>query len=569
MNPWDPILQLLKQRFRPDQFNIWFKTIQFKALTDDALQLEAPSEYYRNWINSHYIKDIEQAAQEVLQSPRQVILSVKSVPTNPQPFLPLGESTPTISEAPTRRRRPPLTPTSPPLTHNLTQPSASPPTSPHASQQAQTLQAQAQAHAAQAHTAQAQGLDGLGPQALGLQAQAIQAQGAQAQAPPSDTSPHKPPLQTPPPSRPPRPPTSNHPGYIQEPDNEDDKSAGLNPRYTFEAFVVGTSNQLAHAAALAVAAHPAGEFNPLFIYGGVGLGKTHLMQAVGHAAIARSNGRMRVIYRTSEQFMNELITSIERKQMHVFREYYRTQCDILLIDDIQLIAGKERTQEEFFHTFNALYNAGKQIILTSDKTPQEIPALEERLQSRFCWGLIADIQRPDVETRIAILRKKVAREAMLVPPEVVSFLAHRIDTNVRELEGCLKRVNAHALLSGQPLTLDFVQKTLSPLLQPSESHVTPDFILQHVSQFFGVSLDEIRGHSRGRLIAYPRQVAMYLTRIHTGLSYPEIGRIFGKDHTTIINAFQRIERLRDLNPASRNDLDSIERLMHVPNGSSN
>ncbi len=335
----------------------------------------------------------------------------------------------------------------------------------------------------------------------------------------------------------------------------------LNPDYTFDNFVVGGSNEFAHAAARGVAERPAESYNPLFIYGGVGLGKTHLIHAIGNAVVA--NTGLRVCYLSSEQFMNELITGIERKEMHSFRERYRTQCDVLLIDDIQFIAGKERTQEEFFHTFNALYNNLKQIILTSDKSPQEIPRLEERLQSRFNWGLLADIQAPDLETKVAILNKKAAREGLALPHEVGVYIARQIVTNIRELEGCLKRVTARAKLNNEPLTLSLAESVIEPFLKQRISQLTPDRIIKTVCSYFNVSAKDILGRVRTKPIAYPRQIAMYLARQHTNLSFPDLGRTFCKDHTTVLNACQRIKSALDdrEDPAIKADVDAIERIL--------
>src|SRR5690606_31808141 len=281
-------------------------------------------------------------------------------------------------------------------------------------------------------------------------------------------------------------------------------------------------------------------YNPLFIYGGVGLGKTPLMHAIGESA--RTTKGLRVASVTSEQFMNELITSIERKELAVFRERYRTECDVLLIDDIQFIPGRERTQEEYVHTFHALYNTHNQIVLTSDKTPQEIPGLEERLQSRFSWGLIADIQRPEMETRVAILKKKAARDGIQLPDDVGVYLANHIDSNIRELEGHLKRIVARAQLSGSgKIDVDLAKLVMEPFIKQRMASMTPERILKLVAGYFNVKVSELKGRGRARAIAYPRQLAMFLARKHTGMSYPELGRAFGKDHTTIINAYQKID----------------------------
>ncbi|NLW00350.1 MAG: chromosomal replication initiator protein DnaA [Clostridiales bacterium] len=316
----------------------------------------------------------------------------------------------------------------------------------------------------------------------------------------------------------------------------------LNPKYTFDTFVVGNSNRFAHAASLAVAESPAKAYNPLFIYGGVGLGKTHLMHAIGHFILSR-NPNAKVLYVTSEKFTNELINSIRDDKNVDFRNRYRT-IDILLIDDIQFIAGKERTQEEFFHTFNALHEANKQIIISSDRPPKEIPTLEDRLRSRFEWGLIADIQPPDLETRIAILKKKAELEDIEIDDEILLFIAKRIESNIRELEGALIRIMAYASLTNNQLSLSIADEALKDILsnnQPKE--ITIPLIQQVVSQYFDLKIDDFKSKKRNRSIAFPRQIAMYLSRELTDQSLPKIGEEFGgRDHTTVIHAYDKIQQ---------------------------
>lgn len=316
----------------------------------------------------------------------------------------------------------------------------------------------------------------------------------------------------------------------------------LNPKYTFDTFVVGNSNRFAHAASLAVAESPAKAYNPLFIYGGVGLGKTHLMHAIGHFILSR-NPNAKVLYVTSEKFTNELINSIRDDKNVDFRNRYRT-IDILLIDDIQFIAGKERTQEEFFHTFNTLHEANKQIIISSDRPPKEIPTLEDRLRSRFEWGLIADIQPPDLETRIAILKKKAELEDIEIDDEILLFIAKRIESNIRELEGALIRIMAYASLTNNQLSLSIADEALKDILsnnQPKE--ITIPLIQQVVSQYFDLKIDDFKSKKRNRSIAFPRQIAMYLSRELTDQSLPKIGEEFGgRDHTTVIHAYDKIQQ---------------------------
>ncbi|MDP2940456.1 MAG: chromosomal replication initiator protein DnaA [Candidatus Omnitrophota bacterium] len=318
------------------------------------------------------------------------------------------------------------------------------------------------------------------------------------------------------------------------------KIESLNPRFTFEAFVVGPSNRFAHAASLAVAESPAKAYNPLFIYGGVGLGKTHLMQAVAHH-IQHKDPNIKNCYMTSERFTNELIDAIQHRTTAKFRQKYRN-IDCLMIDDIHFIAGKESTQEEFFHTFNVLFDNHKQIIISSDRPPKEIAKLEERLSSRFSWGLITDIQPPDLETRIAILRKKVEREPIKVPDEVLNFIAQEIKSNIRELEGALIRVVAYSLLEEKEVSLGLAQEVLKDLVKESQRKITIDAIQKHVTDFFGVGLQDMKTKRRNKNIVLPRQIAMYLARELTNLSLPEIGAGFGgKDHTTVLHSWNKIK----------------------------
>jgi chromosomal replication initiator protein len=315
--------------------------------------------------------------------------------------------------------------------------------------------------------------------------------------------------------------------------------ANLNPRYTFDSFVVGPGNRLAQAASMAVAESPATAYNPLFLYGGVGLGKTHLLHAIGHVCQAQG---LRVLYVSSETFTNDLIEAIRSHTTDTFREKYRT-ADVLLVDDIQFIAGKESTQEEFFHTFNALHGTGKQIAMSSDRAPKALSTLEERLCSRFEWGLIADIQPPDLETRIAILRAKAATSGVEVPDDILNVIASRIQSNIRELEGALNRVAALSSLTHQPLTEQVAETALSNLL-PQRSKLTTDQIIEAVAHHFGVEIAALQGRSRSQAIARPRQIAMYLIRKETGASLPQIGaELGGRDHTTILYGCERIADL--------------------------
>jgi chromosomal replication initiator protein len=322
-----------------------------------------------------------------------------------------------------------------------------------------------------------------------------------------------------------------------------DSAAQLNPRYTFDAFVIGSGNQFAHAACQAVAERPSKAYNPLFLYGGVGMGKTHLMQAIGHE-IKRRSPQAAICYTSSEKFTNEMINSLRYDKMISFRDKFRTM-DVLLIDVIQFLAQKERTQEEFFHTFNALHESMKQIVIASDRPPKELAEFEDRLRSRFEWGLIADIQPPDLETKVAILQKKAEQERVTLPTDVALFIASNIRSNVRELEGALIRLVAHSSLIGAEITLPYTQQVLKNFIDSQARKVTIESIQKAVAEQFGLRLVEIKAKNNSRSIVYPRQIAMYLAKHLTEASLPEIGRQFGgKHHTTVLHSVFKIEELR-------------------------
>jgi chromosomal replication initiator protein len=337
----------------------------------------------------------------------------------------------------------------------------------------------------------------------------------------------------------------------------------LNPRYTFRTFIVGSANRLAHAASLSVAERPGEAYNPLFLYGGVGLGKTHLMHAIGNAVVARYP-RKRVVYATSEKFTNDFITSIQQGRIDDFRARYR-KIDLLLIDDIQFIADKERTQEEFFHTFNAIHEDGKQIVLSSDRPPKQITTLEERLRSRFEWGLIADLTAPDLETRIAILRTKSEEQGVRVDPESLEFIARKVVSNIRELEGALNRIVAYASMQGMPITVDLAQAVLSNVLySPRKRAVTPERIVLAVSDYYDVDLESLRGHKRDRAIVVPRQIAMYLMREETDVSLLRIGaELGGRDHSTVLHACRKIDQEVARNEELRRELAAVREAIYA------
>jgi chromosomal replication initiator protein len=358
----------------------------------------------------------------------------------------------------------------------------------------------------------------------------------------------------------PEPATTSAAAVTQSKLDFDSVNNQLNPRYTFDTFIVGASNQFAHAAAVAVAEQPSKSYNPLFLYGGVGLGKTHLMQAIGHT-LKRRNPSLRLTYISAEKFTNEVIAAIRFERQAAFRERFRNM-DVLMVDDIQFIARAERTQEEFFHTFNALYDQQKQIVISSDCPPKEISSIEERLRSRFEWGLIADIQMPDLETKIAILQKKADNERVQIPDDVAEYIARSIKSNIRELEGALIRLIAFSSLTGAEINLPTAQQVLKNIIETAEKHVTIEQIQKRVGEHFGLRAQDLKVRSNSKVIAFPRQVAMFLVKQLTSASLPEIGRQFGgKHHTTVLHSIHKIENQRqvdkDLNKTINRLLDSF------------
>ena len=337
-------------------------------------------------------------------------------------------------------------------------------------------------------------------------------------------------------------------------------SSSINPNYTFETFVVGKNNSLAHAASLAVAEAPAKAYNPLFLYGGVGLGKTHLMHAVANTVLKNDKSK-NVLYVTSEKFTNEIINAIKDNKTEQFRNKYRN-IDVLLIDDIQFIAGKDTVQEEFFHTFNTLRENGKQIILSSDKPPRDIQLLEERLKSRFEWGLIADISAPDYETRLAILRKKVSSENIVIDDEILMNIANRVDTNIRELEGALNKIIAHATLIPGPISKELAERAINDIVMKKEKIISIEFIQDTVCKYFNIDKRDLKSSNRSNDIAYPRQIAMYLCKTVAHQSFPTIGKEFGKrDHTTVMHAYNKIEKeIKDI-PNTKLIVDSLKNIL--------
>ena len=344
---------------------------------------------------------------------------------------------------------------------------------------------------------------------------------------------------------------NNNPGYF---------NPTLNPKYTFDSFVVGNNNRFAHAAALAVAEAPATSYNPLFIYGGVGLGKTHLMHAIGNE-ILRNNKNANILYVTSEKFTNQLINAIKDNKNEQFRSKYRN-IDVLLIDDIQFIAGKERVQEEFFHTFNTLHESGKQVIISSDRPPKDINLLEDRLKSRFEWGLIADISNADYETRLAILRKKAQLDNIIIDDEILANIANRIDTNIRELEGALNKLIARASLINSPITMEMAEWAINEIVSSKDKVISSQFIQETVAKYFSIDPKDIAGAKRSADVVFPRQIAMYLCRTVPQLSLPQIGKDFGnRDHTTVMHACSKIEKEIKENKNTKLIVESVKNIL--------
>lgn len=337
---------------------------------------------------------------------------------------------------------------------------------------------------------------------------------------------------------------------------EPQDSLRLNPRFSFDNFIIGSSNRMAHAAALAVANAPGKSYNPLFIYGGVGLGKTHIMQSIAHHTLAK-NSKAKIKYISSEMFTNELIFSIRNRSTDKFRQKYR-EIDILLIDDVQFLAGKEAAQEEFFHTFNVLYDYHKQIVVSSDRPPKEIARLEERLVSRFNWGLVVDIQPPDFETRVAILEKKLEKHPDKIAQDIIHFIARNISTNIRELEGALVRIIAYSLIENKPIELSLTKDILKDMVKEIYKRVTPDVILKKVAAYYNIPREDLKKAKRSKNMVLPRQVSMYLIRELTSLSLPEIGRVFGaKHHTTVLYACKKLKADLQKDPKLKIDVNTL------------
>lgn len=499
---WDRTMSALRNRLSEESFNAWFAPIEFVAVDNTQLQLRIPNRFYADWINSHYADLLNDSLNDALMQTGGSPNSVQ-VQWSVDPSLQEKIAT-QPPPAPTATEVLPTATSS----HRLDQTRDHNHAGPHA-----------------VHASHASSDELLRASEPWLNAHAPRA---------SRTS---------------------------------DNTVGgddLNPKYRFENFIVGPSNELAFAAAVAAGSKHGRRYNPLFIYGGVGLGKTHLVNAVGHKVLDL-NPRARILYLSAERFTNEFIWALQNHKISEFREKYRSRCDVLLMDDIQFLAGRVQTQEEFFHTFNALYHSDKQIVVTSDVYPQQIGEMEERLISRFQWGLVADIQAPELDTRVAILRKKAEQEGIELPLDVAHFLAQTVKSNVRELEGTLLRLAVKAELMHRPIDLDFSREALHLAKPASDQATTVEDIQRAVCEFFNIRLADLKSHKRHRSVSFPRMVAMYLCRQRLNISYPELGdRFGGKDHTTVLSAVRKISALmQDQDANVQSAVDSVDRKLRL------
>ncbi len=485
-NLWNDVLKRLEKRINRPSFNTWIRPISLISVEQNQIQIGVPDEVFVYWLSEYYVNVIADILSDCLgQQPEISFVVMDALETT----IPPEESAEEPSGA------------------------SGQPTPPRASA------------TAAAPTAKQMNVPSVSKPAVQLPLHRNSGQARSGRPPEHQLSFHEAPV------------------AASAPVRQRSTARSLNARYTFDSFVVGASNRFAHAAALAVSDQTAVNYNPLFIYGGVGLGKTHLLHAVGnHVAAQRQTDR--ILYLSSEQFINELISSIREDRMPQFREKYRN-IDLFLVDDIQFIAGKERTQEEFFHTFNTLYHERKQIVLTSDCPPKKIATIAEQLRSRFEWGLIADIQPPDLETRIAILKNKAELQHLELPDEVAIYIAHRVKSNIRELEGSLSKIRAYSTFNQQAVTLGLAQHVLHDIFDTTPKRVTIELVQQIVANHYQIDLASMKSAIRSRNVTFPRQIAMYLSRELTGLSLPDIGKNFGgRDHTTVIHACKKVERIQ-------------------------
>lgn len=542
-NLWNDVLRKLEKRINRPSFNTWLRPTFLVSNDDQKICIGVPDEVFVYWLGEYYVHVIADILVELLGVQPEIAFVVaeeaEHQPPEPPAQLVQGQLFPAAAPAEPPASRPAPT---------LTQPRARPRQQPSGMAAASPPGSEPPLHPAATgqFTAMADLLPTWPKKAAPQPDNTGRAESVPAWKPALDPS------LTPVRTAAARMPSSQNASA--------EFSRSLNSRYCFDSYVVGSSNRFAHAAALAVAEQMAVNYNPLFIYGGVGLGKTHILHAIGNQVVA-SGRTNRVLYLSSEQFINELIGSIRQDRMTGFRDKYRN-IDLLLIDDIQFIARKERTQEEFFHTFNTLYHERKQIVLTSDCPPKKIPTIAEQLRSRFEWGLIADIQAPDLETRIAILKKKAETLQMLLPDEVAIFIASQVKSNIRELEGCLSKLKAYASFGHHAVTIDLAKSVLRDLFDAMPRKVTVDVVQKAVASHYQVDVESMTSKGRSRKVTLPRQIAMYLSRELTNLSLPDIGRNFGgRDHSTVLHACRKVEKIQDSDQSMKKSLMQLREMI--------
>jgi chromosomal replication initiator protein len=526
---WESALAILRSRLAEENFRTWLEPVELERIDGRTLVLRIPNRFYADWLSAHYADVILAALRQACEErdrergegaeSAELPVAERPVPQRPVPQRVEWKVDERIQKRLDEEARAALR-ESERATREL-----------HARAEARAASTPGSAHPA--------GSMRPAPQTVARGAQGSLARGSLAQGP-----------------------LAQGPGASAESASSAaaaQAESGLSPKYRFDNFIVGPSNQLAHAASIAAASSPGTRYNPLFIYGGVGLGKTHLVNAIGHR-IRQDRPDARVLFLSAERFTNEFIWALQNHRINEFRERYRSRCDVLCIDDIQFLAGREQTQEEFFHTFNALYHADRQIVVTSDVYPQQIKEMEERLVSRFQWGLVADIQAPELDTRIAILKKKAEQEQIGLANDVALLIAQEVQSNVRELEGTLLRLAVKAELTGKDLGLDFAREALGTQQPRMDKQATVEDVQRAACEYFNVRLAELKSHRRHRAVSFPRMVAMYICRQRLKLSYPELGdRFGGKDHTTVISAVRKIGGLVDQDEQVRGAVSAIER----------
>jgi chromosomal replication initiator protein len=510
MELWSSALRRLEHRIAPQNFDMWLRPIECCAIEGRTIRLRAPNPYVRFWFESNYLT----AVLDELKAETALEYAVEFEPDNDPPSRPAAE---------------PDAPVALPLSPEGTRPNG------------------------QRNRSNGNGRGADHPGTYSLATGGFSG-GSSARTADDITGPGGP-----------MPAGDSSLAAEFEPDFDRDEpplvNISLNPRYTFDSFVAGPSNQLAYAAAHAAASTHPPKYNPVFVCGGVGLGKTHLLHAIGHH-IHHARPRARLVYISGERFMNEYIHAIRTNRMHNFRRRYREYCDVLLVDDVQFLAGKDGTQDEFFHTFNALHDSHRQIVLTADRKPYEISDIADRLRTRFAWGLLADIEPPELEVRVAILRKKAAADNIILPDEVTLYIASAIKSNVRELEGALIRLAAYASLSRRDIDLAFARQTLEGSITRPAEHVTVEHVLKAVASYYNLKVSDLKSPRRHKSLAGPRAVAMYLARTHTKESYPDLGRAFGgKHHTTIISAVEKVTRRLKSDTALRGEIHAVENIL--------